>query len=217
MPRSLEIGLFERDALASSDTAASMGDAAKESWIVLKAILEPVVLGREADKHAGRLAVARDKDIFLLRIAEVLGKIVLCLVERDLSHFTHLPLVTSSQPVPSIQPHNREDMNLGTYNIVEDPYVADAQPELGPRDTTQALDAGLRGLGRLVPEVALNGVTDLGPKVGPELPQVANALRGEDDLKGHFWLNYSQNTDLGKPELMGNNQPNDCALSGRRT
>lgn len=76
-------------------------------------------------------------------------------------------------------------MNLCTHNIVEDPYVADAQPELGPRDTAEALDAGLRGLGRLVPEVALNGVTDLGPKVGPELPQVANAFRGQDDLKGH--------------------------------
>ena len=86
-------------------------------------------------------------------------------------------------------------MNLGTHNIVEDPYIADAQPELGPRDTAQALDAGLRGLGRLVPKVALNSITDPGPKISPELPQVADGFRGEDNLKGHFWLNYSQNTD----------------------
>jgi len=76
-------------------------------------------------------------------------------------------------------------MNLGAHNIVEDPYIADAQPELGPRDTAEAFDAGLRGLGRLVPKVAFNGVTDPGPKVGPEFPQVANGFRGEDDLKAH--------------------------------
>jgi hypothetical protein len=65
-----------------------LGDPAKKSRIVLKAILEPIILGREPDEHASRFAVPRDNDLFLLRITEVPGKIVLSLVKRDLSHFS---------------------------------------------------------------------------------------------------------------------------------
>jgi len=65
-----------------------LGDPTKKSRIVLKAILKPIILGREPDKHSGRLAMPCDNDLFLLRITEVPGKIVFSLVKRDLSHFS---------------------------------------------------------------------------------------------------------------------------------
>lgn len=73
-------------------------------------------------------------------------------------------------------------MNFGRHHIVENPYLAHAQPELRPRDAPEAFDARLRGLGRPVSKVALNGVTDLGPKIGSELLQVPNGFRCKDNM-----------------------------------
>jgi hypothetical protein len=83
-----KVSLFELDALSSSDTATCLGDPAKKSRIVLKAILKPILLGREPDKHPGRFAVPRDNDLFLLRITKVPGKVVFSRMKRDLSHFS---------------------------------------------------------------------------------------------------------------------------------
>ena len=43
---------------------------------MLQAILEPVVLRREADQHAGRTPVPCDHDLFLGSLPEVLGQVI---------------------------------------------------------------------------------------------------------------------------------------------
>jgi hypothetical protein len=63
-----------------------LSDPAKKSRVVLKAILKPIILGRKPDEGPGRLAVPCDNGLFLLRITEVPGKIVVSTVKRGLSH-----------------------------------------------------------------------------------------------------------------------------------
>lgn len=53
---------------------------------MLQPVVEPIVLGLETDKHACRLAVARDDDLLTLRKSQVSGQIVLDLRERHLTH-----------------------------------------------------------------------------------------------------------------------------------
>jgi hypothetical protein len=148
--QSLDISFFELDALSSGNTAACLGDPAKKSRIVLKAILKPVILRRESDKHPGRPAVSCDHDLLLLRITEVPGKIVFSFVERNPFSLPRL-----SQPVcgPFFR-WDRKNMNFGIHHIVENPYAAHTQSEVRPRDTTETLDARLGGLGRPDSQVA---------------------------------------------------------------
>src|SRR5437868_2030646 len=68
------------------ETRARSFDASQEPRIVLQPIVEPVVLGLEADQHARRPAVARNDDLAVLRLAEELREIVFHLGQR---HFLH--------------------------------------------------------------------------------------------------------------------------------
>jgi hypothetical protein len=51
---------------------AGRGNATQESRIVLETVVEPIIRGLEADENAGRLTVARDYNVLLHRLAQVI-------------------------------------------------------------------------------------------------------------------------------------------------
>jgi len=54
-----------------------MFDAAQKAPVVFEPVVEPVVLGREADEHSGRFPVAGDDDLLAFGFAQKPREIVL--------------------------------------------------------------------------------------------------------------------------------------------
>jgi len=63
--------VFETHSSSGTQARPRALDSIEEPWIILEAIVEPVVLCLETDEHAGRLAVPRDDDLRLPRAAIV--------------------------------------------------------------------------------------------------------------------------------------------------
>ena len=77
---------FQSHAASGAQAFPRLIDSPEEAGIVLQPVFEPVVLRLEADQHPRRLAVARDDDVLLFRLAQQVRKIVLHLGERHFSH-----------------------------------------------------------------------------------------------------------------------------------
>ena len=56
------VQVLELDSTTSSQAVTSALDPVQEPWIVLEAIVEPIVLGLESDQHTGWLSVAGNDD-----------------------------------------------------------------------------------------------------------------------------------------------------------
>ena len=80
---------------------------------------------------------------------------------------------------------DREDLDRCFRNVIEHPDVADSQSELGQAQPPQPFDAALADLRRLVSQVPLDGVLDLGPKVRGQAPQRPHGRGRKDDLERH--------------------------------
>src|SRR5690348_5628411 len=74
------------DAAAGADAGPRFLDAPQETWVVFEPVVEPVVLGFEADQHAGRLTVTRDDDLLFFGLAQKMREIVFDLGQRDFLH-----------------------------------------------------------------------------------------------------------------------------------
>ena len=85
------LGRLSRREVLQSDTAPSLqrlsclGYASEKLRIVLQTIVEPIVLGLEANQHTGRLSVPRDQDLLGLGQAQKSRQIILDLSECDLA------------------------------------------------------------------------------------------------------------------------------------
>ncbi len=82
--------------------------------------------------------------------------------------------------------HDGQDLHDRFAHVVKYPdLITDAEAVLRVRDPAQPLDAAAAHLGRLVPQVQFEGVTDRGAGVRREAVQVLDRLRGQHDLVGH--------------------------------
>src|SRR5689334_5708508 len=54
---------------------------------MLKAIFEPILLGRKTDQHARRFAMARDNDLLCLRFVKIARQVGLNFRDRNFLHF----------------------------------------------------------------------------------------------------------------------------------
>ena len=79
-----------------------------------------------------------------------------------------------------------EDFNRRFGDVIEHPDLIHPKPILRPIQATQAPDAALAQLGRLVAQVQLDGVPDTLLEVGPQSSQALNRLRGQDYLERHL-------------------------------
>jgi len=64
--------VFQPDPTPCTEAIARLFDPAQEPWIVLKAVVEPVLLGFETNQHSRWLAMARDDDLVRLSLARPL-------------------------------------------------------------------------------------------------------------------------------------------------
>jgi hypothetical protein len=73
---SLKVEVFDPHSLAILELLSSKSNLLQEPWIVLKAIIEPIVFGREALQDPRRSAMTGDDYLFALGNPEVFGKVV---------------------------------------------------------------------------------------------------------------------------------------------
>ena len=105
-----------------------------------------------------------------------------------------MSLAYLSQPVIRFGFRNDgDDPDAAIAKVVEDSDIADPKAKLWAAFACKPLDPGPGGIGRLMAQMALQPVADLGPDVGLQGSQVLNGLRGEQDLVAHRWLYYSHN------------------------
>jgi dienelactone hydrolase len=70
------VDIFDRRAPPLLEAGTGFGDAGQEPRVVLEAVLEPVVLRREAHEHSDRLPVPRDHHLLLAGELDVLRQLV---------------------------------------------------------------------------------------------------------------------------------------------
>ena len=69
--------ILDSDAASLPQALSRLLDSAQEAWIVFELIIEPVVLGREAYQHAGRLSAAGNDNLLSFGFVQKSGEIVL--------------------------------------------------------------------------------------------------------------------------------------------
>ena len=74
--------VFEFDSFAAAQAGPRLLNPLEETRIVLDLVIEPIILRGEAHQHAGRPAVPRNDNFFLLRHPEVLRQIILYFRQR---------------------------------------------------------------------------------------------------------------------------------------
>ena len=82
--------------------------------------------------------------------------------------------------------NDRQNVDLIALDIVENANLPDTQPKLWLANASQPLDPASAALCRLVPEVALDSVPNLGANSSrPQSAVVVGGLRRNDDLESH--------------------------------
>ena len=61
--------ILDLDAVSLAQAFSRLLDAAQKPWVVFEPIIEPVILGREADQQSGRFSVAGDDDLLAFGFA----------------------------------------------------------------------------------------------------------------------------------------------------
>src|SRR6266849_823643 len=89
LERILLLQVLELHPATRFDALAGIVDPAQKPWIVLEAVIEPVVLGLEADEYAGRPSMARNHNLTVFRLSKKTREVVLHLGQR---HFFHAGL-----------------------------------------------------------------------------------------------------------------------------
>jgi hypothetical protein len=79
-----------------------------------------------------------------------------------------------------------EDFDGLRCDVIENSHLPNPQPVLRLAQTTQALYPALAHTGRLVSQMALEGVSHLGASVGRQGPIGFGRLGSQDDLIAHL-------------------------------
>src|SRR3989441_3836521 len=83
---SASLHILQANALPCAQALPGFLDARKETCVILKPVVEPVVLRREPDEDPCRLSVTGDDHLPVLRFPQVPGEVVLDLRQRNLLH-----------------------------------------------------------------------------------------------------------------------------------
>src|SRR6266478_5385272 len=83
---SASLHILQANALPCAQARPGFLDARKETCIILKPVVEPVVLRREPDEDACRLSVTGDDHLAVLGFPQVPGEVVLDLRQRNFLH-----------------------------------------------------------------------------------------------------------------------------------
>jgi hypothetical protein len=73
----LALQVFQAHSSPSTQTRSCLLDSIEEPWIMLEAVIEPVIFRLETDEYASGLTMARDDDLRLRGFSEVPRQVVL--------------------------------------------------------------------------------------------------------------------------------------------
>ena len=122
---SLEI--LDPDAAPLAQARPCVVDAAQKARVVFEAVIEPVVLGGEADQHSGRFATSGDDDLLGLGFAQQTRQVTLDFRQRNrLTPDFRIALAT---PPPPIWSRSRGFRQL-SRKYIERRSFADPKPVL---------------------------------------------------------------------------------------
>src|SRR5207244_2889995 len=92
----------QANALPCAQALPGFLDARKETCVILKPVVEPVVLRREPDEDPCRLSVTGDDYLPVLGFSQVPGEVVLDLRQRNLLH-SGFPNRASHDSTPTLR------------------------------------------------------------------------------------------------------------------
>jgi hypothetical protein len=71
-----------------------------------------------------------------------------------------------------------KDLDRTRFNVIEHPRLFNPQPVVRPLQATQPLDTALAQLGRLMPQMTLDGIPHLGPHMRRQRAELSYRARG---------------------------------------
>jgi hypothetical protein len=97
--------------------------------------------------------------------------------------------------------HDRQDLDLSPYDIIEHAELADAEPVLGLSHPSKPLDPAPAELHGLMPKVSLHRIPYLRTIVCLEPAKIGDRLAGKDDLVAHSGSRIAGGGKVGKSLL----------------